>query len=770
MRPYLAIIKDAFREAFHSRVLWIVLVIISLFLLAVAPLTYRQTLTTGIYDAEINWPALVAQLDKARRGQGTKPQQRIWSLMSTSTQTAVENFKPIAPGAKFRDQVEYAERITAILKDLQEIVKRDDLYQSQVFTVASLRNEGKELARRDRELKTEERQRLNRLLLEATFGDAITASPTTSLQFRYIADVLQPFPISKSMLVTTFRQALPYLVDKGLLAIGLLIAIIVTAPAIPQTFDPGSLHLLLSKPVSRSLLYLSKFCGSCAFVLLCATYLFIGGFLVLGLRWEMWEPRLLWCIPIYTFVFAVYYSVAALAALFWRNVIVSILVAIMFWAVCFGIGVAKFWFDVTFEVYRAQRVVALGNDVFIIDALNSPQIWDGEKRAWQLALLSREMREARAANSMAPLPRMEGPVYDAKENRAVSLMASPTTLQPVIVTSKADENFTYHEGPSSPYAPLELLSDAYGQPFLITNSGMYRMQGDLTAKQEEFKFLGYRIPLTGKGPLQEAGPSPIQPWDDPFDADFAPDGTLFVYSRGKLQRLKKGENGKFAVEQTESFEKKSQRRGWVAAGKSTLIVAHRSGEIQLRDPATLKLRKTVQPVTGEALTQVIGSPDGRWFAVLYRGHKLWILEDSQDEFKLAPISSQGKISAVEFTQDGALLAVDQLNRLNEYEPGAWKRTRRLAPSNLMTVAYLYAVQPIYTVCPKPGELYRTVQYVLLDPPKAAEENEDAELPGGGENDGQPPPIQNPWQPVYSSLAFMAVMLAIGCVYMERQEF
>jgi hypothetical protein len=468
-------------------------------------------------------------------------------------------------------------------------------------------------------------------------------------------------------------------------------------------------------------------------------------------------------------VFAVYYSVAALAALFWRNVIVSILVAIMFWAVCWGVGVSKFWFDATFDVFRAKEVVAVGNNVIIVNPLNTPQMWDPEKKTWQVALLSREFREARASNSLIPLPRIEGPIYDAKEKRVVSLMASPTTAQPLLATSKSDDNFAYHEGPPSPFSPLALLNDADGQPFLITGSGMYRVQGDLTTKQEEFKFLGYRIPLTGKGPLQEAGPTPAQAWDDPLEAAFSPGGTLFVYSRGKLQRLTKAENGKFTVKQTETFEKKNQNRGWIAAGKSVLVVAHRNGELQLRDPETLKLRKTVQPVIGEAPVDVTSSPDGRWIAVLYRGRKLWILEDGQEEFKLAGIS-QGDISAFNFTPDGNLLVVDRVDRVTEYEPGSWKRIRRLAPNNLSTMTYHYAVKPIYFVCPKPGELYRTVQYVLLDPPKAAEEKNEPELPGAQEDESQAPPNQNPWLPVYSSFAFMVVMLAIGCVYMERQEF
>ncbi len=54
MRPYLAIIKDSFREAFHSYVLWIVIGLITVFLLAAALVSYRQTLTVGLRDDEVD--------------------------------------------------------------------------------------------------------------------------------------------------------------------------------------------------------------------------------------------------------------------------------------------------------------------------------------------------------------------------------------------------------------------------------------------------------------------------------------------------------------------------------------------------------------------------------------------------------------------------------------------------------------------------------------------------------------------------------------------
>ena len=42
MRAYLAVIKDSFREALASRVLWILLVLITLLLLSLAPLGVKD--------------------------------------------------------------------------------------------------------------------------------------------------------------------------------------------------------------------------------------------------------------------------------------------------------------------------------------------------------------------------------------------------------------------------------------------------------------------------------------------------------------------------------------------------------------------------------------------------------------------------------------------------------------------------------------------------------------------------------------------------------
>ncbi|QDU31614.1 ABC-2 family transporter protein [Anatilimnocola aggregata] len=772
MRPYLAIVKDSFREAFASRVLWIVLIIITLFLFAVSPLTYRQTLTTGVREDEIAWTDFIDQLRQADEGKARRGVQRIWSLLSTAGQKAVADYQPLPSSPQLKDFAQHAEYTKPIMRDLESILQKDDLYQSTAFSTANLRLEGKELLRRESELTSEERQRLNRLLFESAFGDAIDESKSTSLQLRFgWFDMLPPLPISKPLLVTTVRRLLPFLVDKGLLAIGLLVAIVVTAPAIPHTFETGSLHLLLSKPVSRSLLYVSKFIGSCAFVLLCATYLFIGLYVLLGLRWAVWEPRLLWCIPIYTFVFAVYYSVAALAGLIWRNVIVSILVAILFWALCFTVGFSKVTIEASMNKYRVRKIVPAGQDLLVIDGTNTPLAWNATEKRWNVVFLSKELRDAQPILSVvAALPPIQGPVYDPKEDRLVAVMMSINNGQQTVVTASAKDNFTFRDGPAAPQPTLAFLNEPDGQPLLFTGQGLFRPQGDLSTKKDELTVLGYKIPFTTRGPLRDAGPSPAQSWDEPFSATFGPDGTLYTFSRGKLQSYAKGDSGKYVPKESEKFEKPGQRRGWLAASKNTLLVAFRDGSLQLRDPQTLKLRTTVTPAKDERPRALASSPDGKWLAVVAESRRLFVLEDGKDDFQLARAGGQGDISAVQFAPEGKMFVVDLVDRVTVYETGTWKQTARFAPPlHLQTIFYHYLIHPIYTICPKPGEFYRTITYLLLE--KAEDKGtEDGEEPREPQGDAPPRKVENPWQPVYSSLAFMLVMLALGCVYMERQEF
>ena len=66
-----------------------------------------------------------------------------------------------------------------------------------------------------------------------------------------------------------------------------------------------------------------------------------GIWLLLGVRLDMWRPELMWCIPLYVFLFAIYFSVSALAGAIWRNAIVSLIIVLVFWLGVTLIGFAQ---------------------------------------------------------------------------------------------------------------------------------------------------------------------------------------------------------------------------------------------------------------------------------------------------------------------------------------------------------------------------------------------------------------------------------------------
>ena len=88
MRPYLAIIKDSFRAALASHVLYVLLGLITLLLVAIAPFHYREVLDWEIkLGQHVRNPELLVERLVERKDSGKHPEiARIWSLISTDLQ------------------------------------------------------------------------------------------------------------------------------------------------------------------------------------------------------------------------------------------------------------------------------------------------------------------------------------------------------------------------------------------------------------------------------------------------------------------------------------------------------------------------------------------------------------------------------------------------------------------------------------------------------------------------------------------------------------
>lgn len=130
--------------------------------------------------------------------------------------------------------------------------------------------------------------------------------------------------------------------------ITMLIATIVTSFFIPNMLHKGTIDLLLAKPVRRSVLLTYKFIGGLTFMFVNTVVIVVGVWLVLGLRSGLWAPGFLLSIFILTFEFAIFYSVSTLFGVLTRSPIVSILMACVCWVLLYLVGTG-------YQVIEAMR-------------------------------------------------------------------------------------------------------------------------------------------------------------------------------------------------------------------------------------------------------------------------------------------------------------------------------------------------------------------------------------------------------------------------------
>src|SRR5438128_267251 len=65
-----------------------------------------------------------------------------------------------------------------------------------------------------------------------------------------------------------------------------------------------------------------------------------------------------------------------------------------------------------------------------------------------------------------------------------------------------------------------------------------------------------------------------------------------------------------------------------------------------------------------------------------------------------------------FFGDDRLLVADRTDRVLEYDAAGMNVQRRIGPPmSAFDRTLNYLVMPVYTVCPKPGELYKTVTHI-----------------------------------------------------------
>lgn len=110
-----------------------------------------------------------------------------------------------------------------------------------------------------------------------------------------------------------------------------ILALVSTASMVPELVASGSIDMMLSKPISRARLFLTRWCTGLLFTGIQATTFTLASFLVIGIRGGAWEPSLFLAVPVLVIFYSYLFSVCALVGLITRSTIASLILVLIFW-------------------------------------------------------------------------------------------------------------------------------------------------------------------------------------------------------------------------------------------------------------------------------------------------------------------------------------------------------------------------------------------------------------------------------------------------------
>ena len=822
MRPYFAIIIDSFRAAFASRVLYVLLGIIVLLLLVIAPLRMTEALDWKISAVQHmpNPSSLTQQL--VERGQSDRyPEvKRIWDMMTEDAQKDVTKLYEAwqeteaktgededgqgkievevggNEGRQRRRRRGDVSQYFETVNELNRIIQDRDFYRKEDWEGKVLSQEIRALIDEGPENLNEERsRRLNRLLVGKALPALGPGAPTT-LTFYYgtlTADWMT-FSASREFVTGQITDVMSWVFDKFVMSIGLAIGILVTATIIPETFDPGSLNLLLSKPISRWGLYITKFAGGCTLMAICSTLLFFGLWLWMGLGIGLWDRALLWSIPIYILVFAIYYSVSAFIGLTYRSSTMAIVMTFLFWAVCFALGSSYGVFNSRMENLRLYDPATAGDRAFALDGFGNMREWDATDQNWIEAVhagsqMGEEQETAIGIFSWTGMLKDQPYWFKPETDSAGRTYCAVNFIADV--PFRSHQSFFYSPAPGEEFKQYgKLPRDAMA--YFATDDGLL-----VVDRLGDFHFLDPEL-LKGMKPTEQVKRSIGQPpkpvvvteSDGPSSAEqvfeqVGPENPVrvnepysvafnqtnqeiaihqFMDSEHRILVYKKGDDG-YVQDRSVPFDigAKKRIRCHVEYQGNTILIAGGNGQILTFDADTLTERKGFKPESRFPLDTVAASPDGRWFAMTYANKKLWILDaENEDSMQLAGVTGQGGVSSVSFNSKSELCVIDRQDRVICYDADTMSSVDNYTPrGGWFEWSFRYVLQPIYKVFPKPSEFYKVVSH--LSSSRDTEENAGVDLIGTQVPD-------DPFAPLWSGIGFMVFMLTLSCLVFHYKDY
>jgi hypothetical protein len=528
------------------------------------------------------------------------------------------------------------------------------------------------------------------------------------------------------------------------------------------------------------LLFLSKFVGGCAFVFLCVVQLIVGLYLVAGLRLDVWNVRMLWCIPVSVFLFAVFYSVSAVAGLRWRSPILAIGLTCMFGLFCFVIGFIGGLFDgLVTRPETIQHVVSVG-DAFIGSTRGGGLVrLDRSENRWVEIIESDAMSFDRV---LAPIKLDSQRVATARvRNGRINPFGSGSL--DLLVLSETED---WRPEPSLrlPTSTTRLIPMGDGAVAAMNSSslavtdrssildaaGEGQQEGASGAGQDDkadwlAKLAGMMGGATkGFRPLLPSRLTLAQPRglvvNDSGDA-------MVILSRGRITRLTKPDAGAgdiWTVVAERQLEGDASRKFAIALNENLLMVAWPDSTAEIFDATELTTLARVELPSSLVPVDLAGLGDGKRFALVTSDGRCRIA--TVDETPAATLGRPLRLKEVEsiahVQQDNALLVVHHIDQLEVLDADSLQVRESVRPTLARwRLVDRYVITPLRTLTPQTGELGETIAAMVSGKSGVTIEE-------GGEESQLV--RYHMVRPVASCAGFIAFMLTVGCIYFVRRDF
>ncbi len=114
-----------------------------------------------------------------------------------------------------------------------------------------------------------------------------------------------------------------------------ILALVSTAGMFPDLVSGGVIETMLSRPISRARLFLTKYIVGLLFVALQVLVFSAGCFLIILIRGGSFSPEVFLAVPIVVLFFSYLFSFCALIGLITRSTIAALLLTMLFWCLIF---------------------------------------------------------------------------------------------------------------------------------------------------------------------------------------------------------------------------------------------------------------------------------------------------------------------------------------------------------------------------------------------------------------------------------------------------